>query len=87
MSRFAGEAPPLVERGCAPVIFVTGVGRVQELSGGNVQLTFCRLDDGRREVEVKLVCAKADAAVIVQLIGGALRGVPIAEEPETLRLM
>ena len=52
MSRFPDEAPPLTEHGCAPVFFVNGIGRVQNLPGGNFLLTFYRSDAGRREVEV-----------------------------------
>jgi hypothetical protein len=46
------EAPELIECDCAPVYFVSGLGRIQNLPGGNFLITFYRTDDRHREVEV-----------------------------------
>lgn len=56
------------------------------MPGGNVMLTFYRTDESRREVEVKIVCAKCDLEIMLRAIDGGLQGVPV-QEPEVLTLM
>jgi hypothetical protein len=86
MSRIPDEAPPLIENGCAPVYFVNGIGRIQNLPGGNFLLTFFRSDDRRRDVEVKFVVAKCDLELMLRVADGAIQGVPVTE-PDALTLM
>jgi hypothetical protein len=56
------EAPELIECDCAPVYFVSGLGRIQNLPGGNFLITFYRTDDRHREVEVAV--ARCDLEVM-----------------------
>lgn len=86
MSRFLDEAPPLIERGCAPVYFVNGIGNIRNMPGGNFLLTFYRLDRDCREVEVKVVVAKCDLEIMLRAADGAVQGIPV-QEPETLMMM
>jgi len=86
MSRFHGEAPELLERGCAPVYFVNGIGRIQNLPGGNFLITLFRTDQRFREVELKIVVAKCDLEIMLRAADGAVQGVQV-HEPDTLALM
>lgn len=74
------EPAPLVERGCAPVYFVNGIGKITMLPGGNLMFVFYRLDDDRREVEVKLICSREECAVMTRQTDWLLHGA----SPETI---
>lgn len=82
-SKFQNEPAPLVERGCAPVYFIGGVGRIDNLGGGNVMLTFYRPDSGRREIEVKIVCHRDDADRVIRQVDGHLhQGLTVNNEDQ-----
>lgn len=86
-SHVAIEPAPLVERGCAPVYFINGIGKITLLPGGNLMFVFYRLDDDRREVEVKVICSREECAVMTRQTDWLLNGVsPEAIEAPVLMM-
>ena len=83
----AKEMMPAVERGCAPVYFVNGLVRVDHLPGGNMMFTFYRHDAGRREIEVKLICAKVEVEPMRRQTDLAMAGFQVVEEEVGMALM
>ena len=86
-SRIATEPAPLIERGCAPVYFVNGIAKITTLSGGNLLFTFYRIEDGHREVEIKLVCSRDDLATMIRQSSLAMAGGAVADEEAPVAVM
>jgi hypothetical protein len=86
MTRDSEEVAPLLERGCAPVYFVNGIGQIRTMPGGNFMLTFFRHDRHSREVELKIVMAKCDLEIMLRAADGAVQGIPVIE-PKTMLMM
>jgi hypothetical protein len=76
----APEPAPLVERGCAPVYFVNRIAKITPVGGGNLMFAFYREDDGRREIEVKIVCSREDAKAMLRQTECSLSGCPVAQD-------